>query len=107
MSIGSNAPMVDKLIKKTTAPTSQDTGMQSAAETVQQQAPVKKQFNPRAQLGKENATTNTVKMTFYIKQDLLEQLYNYAYWDRMTVTEAFNTALVDGMKNKNTKPIKK
>jgi len=42
-------------------------------------------------------------MTFYIKEDLLEKLYNFAYWDRHSLTEAFNLIVKDGLKGKNTK----
>ncbi len=49
-------------------------------------------------------TFNTKKMTFYVKENLLEALYNFAYWDRRTITEALNKALEDGLKDKETKP---
>ena len=42
-------------------------------------------------------------MTFYIKEDLLEKLYNFAYWDRHSLMEAFNLVVKDGLKGKNTK----
>ncbi|MCF6148086.1 MAG: hypothetical protein E3K37_05450 [Candidatus Kuenenia sp.] len=57
--------------------------------------------------GKRNATSDTTKMTFYVKNELIEKLYNFAYWDRYSVTEAFNIALSDGLKGKTTKPIKR
>ena len=43
-------------------------------------------------------------MTFYVKDDLLKKLYNFAYWDRHNITEAFNITITDGLKGKNTKP---
>jgi hypothetical protein len=54
----------------------------------------------------ETDTYRTKKMTFYVKEDLLERLYNFAYWDRHSITEAFNKVLEDGLKGKNTKPKK-
>lgn len=43
------------------------------------------------------------KMTFYIEKELLESLYNLAYWDRLSLTEAFNSVVKDGLKGKNIK----
>jgi len=48
-------------------------------------------------------TYKTKKATFYVKEKLLERLYNFAYWDRHSVTEALNIVLEDGLKGKNTK----
>jgi hypothetical protein len=107
MTIGANAPIVDKLIKKTTpAPAAQEEQAKHAEPAAKPASPQKPSYQ-RPQAVRENATTNTVKMTFYVKQDLLDKLYNYAYWDRLTVTEALNTVLADGLKNKNTNPIKR
>ena len=47
-------------------------------------------------------TENTVKMTFYIKADLLKNIYNYSYWDRLSLTRAFNKVVKDGLKGKDT-----
>jgi len=58
-------------------------------------------------MNKRKATSNTTKMTFYVKNDLITKLYNFAYWDRYTITEAFNIVLSDGLKGKTTKPIKR
>ena len=53
---------------------------------------------------KENkATEDTIKMTFYVKKDLLAGLRNFAYWERLNITEAFNRVVKDGLKGKNTK----
>ena len=105
MPIGTNAPIVDRLIKRTDENRDEKTGKTS--ETPQKESNIsKKSITSKKLSGKENATLNTVKMTFYIKQEFLEQLYNYAYWDRLSVTEAFNIALFDGLKNKTTKPRK-
>ncbi|MBM4053717.1 MAG: hypothetical protein FJ264_03380 [Planctomycetes bacterium] len=58
-------------------------------------------------ISRRNATSNTTKMTFYVKNELIEKLYNFAYWDRYSITEAFNLVLSDGLKGKTTKPIKR
>jgi len=49
-------------------------------------------------------TYETQKMTFYIKGDLMKRLRNLAYWERQSLTQAFNAVLQDGLKSKNTKP---
>jgi len=90
MPIGDNIAFKDKLIKDTTSKTS--ITRKGSKESVVKET------------SKTNATSNTVKMTFYIKKDLLQKLYNFAYWDRHNVTEAFNAVMVDGLKGKNTKP---
>lgn len=105
MTIGSNAPIGDKLIKKTVP--QQETAQPKAESPAKATSAAPKTTYQRPLATRENATTNTVKMTFYVKQDLLDKLYNYSYWDRLSVTEAFNTALAEGLKNKNTDPIKK
>jgi len=51
----------------------------------------------------EYDTFGTKKMTFYVKEGILDKLYNFAYWDRHSVTQAFNIALVDGLEGKNTR----
>jgi len=107
MTIGSNAPIVDKLIKKTVSSGDADEQGKPDSSTTAKPAISQKTAYHRPQAARENATTNTVKMTFYVKQELLDKLYNFAYWDRLTVTEAFNTVVADGLKNKNTTPIKK
>jgi hypothetical protein len=48
-------------------------------------------------------TYETQKMTFYIKSDLMKRLRNFAYWERQSLTNAFNSVLQDGLKSKNTK----
>lgn len=87
MPIGDNINLKDKLIKSTTSKRS-STNKESKKNIVRE---------------KNKATKDTVKMTFYIKTDLLQKLYNFAYWDRHSVTEAFNMVLADGLKGKNTK----
>ena len=86
MTIGTNIRMSDKLIKKT-----------SDNESI---------TNIKNNVSKKNkakVTDNTTKMTFYVRTELLEKLYNFSYWDRHSVTEAFNIILEDGLKGKNTK----
>ncbi|MDR4508154.1 MAG: hypothetical protein MRJ65_07955 [Candidatus Brocadiaceae bacterium] len=64
-------------------------------------------FSSSRTITRNRATNDTMKMTFYVKKDLLEKLYNFAYWDRHNVTEAFNLVLRDGLKGKITKTIKR
>lgn len=54
-------------------------------------------------LDPEKETFRTKKMTFYIKEDLLQKLYNFSYWERRGLTEALNMVVNDGLKGKNTK----
>lgn len=84
MSIGQNVNLKDRIIKKTT-------GKGSITSNISKKSK------------EEKPTHNTVKMTFYVKKNLFEQLRNYAYWDRMNLTEAFNTVMADGLKGKNTR----
>ena len=49
------------------------------------------------------ATYKTIKKTFYIKEDTLRKLQNYARWEWLGMTEAFNQVLEDGLKRKKTK----
>ena len=108
MPIGQNVPIVDRLIKSTThSQEKQDADKENTASNASNTNNTTKKAQRNAVSARRTATSNTVKMTFYVKQELLEQLYNYSYWDRMTVTEAFNTALADGLKEKNTAARKK
>jgi hypothetical protein len=92
MPIGNNVNLRDRLIKKTTG----KTNITSKITKVSIEKPAR--YSTR-----HIATGNTKKMTFYVKQDLLKKLYNFAYWDRHNITEAFNMVLSDGLKDKNTK----
>ncbi len=104
MSIGSNTPVIDKLIKNTSANEIADntsitnnknnTSNKSSKKTLTEDSPRKN----------KTATANKLKMTFYTKSELLERLYNYAYWERLSVTEAFNIVLSDGLEGKKTDP---
>lgn len=87
MPIGDNITLKDKLIKRTASKES-----------------ITNKESKKTIVGERNkATEDTVKMTFYVKKDLLQKLYNFAYWDRYSVTEAFNIVLAEGLKGKNTK----
>jgi len=101
MPIGENVTLKDKLIKKT----SRKTSIRSKASitNITSKRNIKNRFgqpskDPRA------TTYKTKKMTFYVKDDLLKKLYNFAYWERYNITEAFNIVLTDGLKGKNTRP---
>lgn len=91
MPVGKNINLKDKLIKKTTSKIS-NKNITSITRKTSMSSP--------------NAKTNTYKtkkMTFYIKEDLLQKLYNFAYWDRHSLTEAFNIVVRDGLKEKDVK----
>lgn len=108
MPIGNNVSLADKLIRKTAGKTNNAniaSNTSIASKTNIANNTDKVNIKKRAKYSNRNiATENTKKMTFYVKQDLLKKLYNFAYWDRCNITEAFNTALADGLKNKNIKP---
>ena len=93
MPIGKNIGLKDKLIKKTT----------NKANITSKESKRNKTSPGIKRIPSGEDTHNTVKMTFYVKTDLLEKLYNFAYWDRLSVTKAVNTLLQDGLKGKNTK----
>ncbi len=99
MPIGNNINLTDKLIKKTTNKTNITSKVSIGSKTNKIDTKSRAK-NPTRDI----ATENTRKMTFYVKQDLLKKLYNFAYWDRHNLTEAFNMILTDGLKDKNTKP---
>ncbi|MBA7548183.1 hypothetical protein ES705_40630 [subsurface metagenome] len=91
MPVGKNINLEDKIIKKTTGKTSNKRNVSNT----------RKIGMPSLDPGKE--TFKTKKMTFYIKKDLLQKLYNFSYWDRRSLTEAFNMVVNDGLKGKNIK----
>lgn len=97
MPIGDNTPTRDKLIKNTTVKEKHENKARKTSNTNITSIIGGPSPNP------ETATYETKKMTFYVKSDLLQKLYNFAYWDRHSVTEAFNLALTDGLKGKTTK----
>jgi len=94
-------PLGDNLIRKTS-----NTGKASKASKTSKASNTNITNKPIGQPSRdpEADTFNTKKMTFYVKESLLEALYNFAYWDRRTITEALNKALEDGLKDKETKP---
>lgn len=104
MPIGDNVNLTDRLIKKTTS----KTNITSKASIASKTNKIRKvsNTNRRGQPSRnpETATYKTKKMTFYVREELLRKLYNFAYWDRHNITEAFNITIADGLKGKNTKP---
>lgn len=104
MPIGDNINLKDKLIKKTSRKTSIRSKVSITNNTnITSKRNIKNRFgqpskDPRA------TTYKTKKMTFYVKDDLLKKLYNFGYWERYNITEAFNIVLTDGLKGKNTRP---
>lgn len=104
MPIGDNVNLTDRLIKKTT----NKANITSKASITSKTNKIRKvsNTNRRGQPSRnpETTTYKTKKMTFYVKDSLLEKLYNFAYWERHNITEAFNIVLTDGLKGKNTKP---
>ncbi|MBU4562617.1 hypothetical protein KKB17_04330 [bacterium] len=97
MPVGKNINLEDKLIKKTTSKASNKNIVSITRKT---------NITRKAGMSSPNAKTDTYKtrkMTFYIKGDLLQKLYNFAYWDRHSLTEAFNIVVRDGLKEKGVK----
>ncbi len=105
MALGQNVNLSDKLIKNTT----DKTNKRNKANTTNKGIIARKASNTnitgigQPSTNPDTATYSTKKMTFYVKDDLLKKLYNFAYWDRHTITEALNLVLADGLKGKNTK----
>ena len=97
MPVGKNIKLKDKLIKKTTSKVSSKSKVSNTRNT---------NITRKAGMPSFNAKTDTYKtrkMTFYIKGELLQKIYNLAYWDRHSLTEAFNIVVRDGLKGKNVK----
>lgn len=82
----------DKIIKKTT---DKENNTDNVSKT--------NKFGMPSQNEDKN-TFDTKKMTFYFKNDKLEAIYNFAYWERLSKTEALDKILTDGLKGKNIKP---
>ena len=101
MPIGKNVGLGDKLIKKTTGKTI-NTNKANKTSNVNNTNITSKTGRPST--NPKTDTYKTRKITFYAKEDLLEKLHNFAYWNRHSVTEAFNLVLSDGLKGKNVKP---
>ena len=113
MPIGKNVGLGDKLIRKTTKKTINtnkgnktsnvnNTNITSIANNKNNTNNTNKTGQPS--MNPISGTYRTKKMTFYVKESLLKKLYDFAYWNRHSVTEALNIALTDGLKSKNTKP---
>jgi len=100
MPIGSNVALGDKLIKKTESPKKVDKVIK--VNKVDNIDNVDKKGRGRKP-EEDKATADTVRTTFYVKEDMYKKLLNFAYWDRHNITEAINIALADGLKDKNTK----
>ena len=98
MPLGTNSVLKDKLIKNT---------VRKESSTINESKEVNKGITNFTSDKPNKHTHNTKKMTFYVKEDLAEKLYNFAYWDRYSVTEAINVALADGLNGKNTDEIKR
>ena len=94
MPVGKNINLEDKIIKKTTGKTS---NKRNVSNTNIKRKPGMPSLDP----GKE--TFKTKKMTFYINPDLFNGLKNFAYWERHSLTKAFNIVMSDGLKGKNIK----
>ncbi|MBA7533311.1 hypothetical protein ES705_25546 [subsurface metagenome] len=97
MPVGKNIKLKDKLIKKTTSKVSSKSKVSNTRNT---------NITRKAGMPSSNVKTDTYKtrkMTFYIKGELLQKIYNLAYWDRHSLTEAFNIVVRDGLKGKNVK----
>lgn len=97
MSIGDNVNLKDRLIKKT-ADKANNT---NKANKTSKDNLVKTEVSVPYRT-KKIATEDTKKATFYVKRELLQKLYNFAYWERHNITEAFNMVLTDGLKGKKT-----
>jgi len=97
MPVGKNIDIKDKLIKKTTSKVSNKSNVSNESNTNITHKAGMPSLDPKKE------TYKTQKMTFYIKEDLLQRLYNFSYWDRHSLTEAFNIVVNDGLKGKNTK----
>jgi len=99
MALGGNTP---KLIQKTTPLINKQPNVSNTRNKNNTNI-VNKIGHPSKDPAKD--TYNTKKMTFYVNLSSLQKLYNFAHWDRKNITDAFNTVLKDGLKNKSTKPI--
>ena len=100
MPVGKNINLKDKLIKKTTSKVSNKSN-KSKVSNIRNTNITRKAGMPS--LNAKTDTYKTRKMTFYINGELLQKLYNFAYWDRHSLTEAFNVVVRDGLKSKDVK----
>lgn len=98
MSMGNNVNLKDRLIRSTAGK-----GNNASKTNVTSKGNAVKTETPAPYRTRKTATEGTKKATFYVKKDLLQKLYNFAYWERHSVTDAFNIALAAGLKGKTTK----
>lgn len=96
--MGKNINLKDKIIKKTSVDENKNN---IGSKTINKN----KESITNKTYKKNNDTEGTVKMTFYIKENLYSELRNFAYWDRYSITEAFNIIVADGLKGKEVKKI--
>lgn len=102
MAMGKNVNLKDRIIKSTVVDV-----IKGSKECITSKAnnrsltPTKSKTIITNNVHKKNKDTEgTVKMTFYIKEDSFRKLRNFAYWDRHSLTEAFNLVIADGLKGK-------
>ena len=103
MVIGNNVNMQDRLIQKTTGKASKGI-IENKANNKNNTSNTSIASNERKKYitttDKNRSSFETIKMTFYIKNKLYRELKNYAYWERLSLTEAFNRVMTDGLKEK-------
>ena len=102
MAIGKNVNLKDRIIKSTV-----EDVIKGSKETITSKADNKSHTAIKSKASiidkaykRNKDTEGTVKMTFYIKEDSFRKLRNFAYWDRHSITEAFNLVMADGLKGK-------
>jgi len=102
MAIGKNVNLKDRIIKSTVVDESKGSKVDVVSKTHNKiNAHPKSKGSIADKTHKKNKDTEgTVKMTFYIKEDSFRKLRNFAYWDRHSITEAFNLVIADGLKGK-------
>jgi len=102
MAIGKNVNLKDRIIKSTVVDESKGSKADITSKAHNKaNAHIKSKANIADKAHKKNKDTEgTVKMTFYIKEDSFRKLRNFAYWDRHSITEAFNLVVADGLKGK-------
>lgn len=99
MAMGKNVNLKDRIIKSTVVDVIK--GSITSKADNKSSAPIKSKTSITNNTHKRNKDTEgTVKMTFYIKEDFFRKLRNFAYWDRHSITEAFNLVMADGLKGK-------
>jgi hypothetical protein len=102
MAIGKNVNLKDRIIKSTVADGSKGNKADITSKAHNKaNAHIRSKESIADKAHKKNKDTEgTVKMTFYIKEDSFRKLRNFAYWDRHSITEAFNLVVADGLKGK-------